>query len=292
MLGSKFRSHMVLGALLLSLGPVIFCSCSPTDCMNRSIEKWFSRPAEDVQYRTNVIASLLTEYAPANAQDEAQRIAASPDAQKSFHTGNFTFIMDEFRRSEVTLQGGFAFALVDDRAEASFHAPESWPLLRRKLPTKPQLPGQPKPFDIARPNLRSGPGSRRRSWTDPGRHAVAGELLRHAARCGTQPAAISGSAAAAPAVAPHLSRLAAAADGGRAVRLDLAGALSLEDGDPPAGRAGRSDARNFARTISIIAWMCRPAAKSASWWSRSTAWPRDLEASRGSIELRATNSPT
>ena len=84
-----------------------------------------------MQYHTNLIASLLTEYAAANAQDEAQRIAATPDAQKSFHTGNFSFIMDEFRRSEVTLQGGFAFALVDDRAEASFHAPEGWPLLSR-----------------------------------------------------------------------------------------------------------------------------------------------------------------
>jgi len=31
--------------------------------------------------------------------------------------------MDEFRRSEITLQGGFAFAIVADRAEGSFHAP-------------------------------------------------------------------------------------------------------------------------------------------------------------------------
>ena len=127
MLGSKFRSRMVMGALLLSLGPVIFLFLFSYGLLNRSIEKWFSRPAEDVEYRTNVIASLLTEYAATNARDEALRIAATPDAQKSFHTGNFTFIMDEFRRSEITLQGGFAFALVDDRAEGSFHAPEAWP---------------------------------------------------------------------------------------------------------------------------------------------------------------------
>src|SRR5580658_2891425 len=111
-LGSRFRSQMVLGALLLSLGSVIFLFLFSYGLINRSIEKWFSRPAEDVEYRTNVIASLLTEYAQTNARDEALRIAATPDAQKSFHTGNFTFIMDEFRRSEITLQGGFAFALV------------------------------------------------------------------------------------------------------------------------------------------------------------------------------------
>lgn len=147
-LGSRFRSQMVLGALLLSLGPVIFLFLFSYGLINRSIEKWFSRPAEDVEYRTNVIASLLTEYAQTNAQDEAQRIAATPDAQKSFHTGNFTSILDEFRRSEVTLQGGFAFALVDGEAEASFHAPEAWPLLRGSLPPTVAKPGEARPFDV------------------------------------------------------------------------------------------------------------------------------------------------
>jgi two-component system nitrogen regulation sensor histidine kinase NtrY len=147
MLGSKFRSHMVMGALLLSLGPVIFLFLFSYGLLNRSIEKWFSRPTEDVQYHTNLIASLLTQYATNNAQDEAQRIAATPSAEKSFQTGNFSFIIDEFRNSEITLQGGFAFALVDDRAEASFHAPEGWPLVRRHLPPA-AAPGQPKPFDL------------------------------------------------------------------------------------------------------------------------------------------------
>ncbi len=147
-LGSKFRSRMVLGALLLSLGPVIFLFLFSYGLINRSIEKWFSRPVEEVQYRTNVIISLLTEYAATNAKVEAQRIASTPDAQKSFQTGNFTLVMDEFRRSEITLQGGFAFAVVDDRAEASFHAPEAWPLMRHNLPLKPAPPGQAKSFEV------------------------------------------------------------------------------------------------------------------------------------------------
>ncbi len=147
-LGSKFRSRMVLGALLLSLGPVIFLFLFSYGLINRSIEKWFSRPVEEVQYRTNVIISLLTEYAATNAKVEAQRIASTPDAQKSFQTGNFTLVMDEFRRSEITLQGGFAFAVVDDRAEASFHAPEAWPLMRHNLPLKQAPPGQAKSFEV------------------------------------------------------------------------------------------------------------------------------------------------
>src|SRR5246127_4627589 len=90
-LGSRFRSHMVMGALLLSLGPVIFLFLFSYGLLNRSIEKWFSRPTEDVQYHTNLIASLLTQYAATNAEDEARRIAATAAAQKSFQTGNFFY---------------------------------------------------------------------------------------------------------------------------------------------------------------------------------------------------------
>src|SRR5664279_4998368 len=147
-LGPKLRSRMVMGALLLSLGPVIFLFMFSYGLINRSIEKWFSRPVEDVQYRTGVVASLLTDYAAANARGEAQRIAAAPNTQKSFGTGDFAPIIEEFRRSEVSLQGGFAFAIEDGRAEASFHAPEAWPLLRDKLPLKEADGNKPKSFDI------------------------------------------------------------------------------------------------------------------------------------------------
>jgi two-component system, NtrC family, nitrogen regulation sensor histidine kinase NtrY len=135
-MGSRLRSRMVMGALLLSLGPVIFLFLFSYGLINRSIEKWFSRPLEDVQYHTGVVASLLTDYAATNAQAEAERIASEADTKKSFATGDFTQVLDEFRHSEVSLQGGFAFAVVDDRAEASFHSPEAWPLLHDRLPRK------------------------------------------------------------------------------------------------------------------------------------------------------------
>jgi len=147
-MGSRLRSRMVMGALLLSLGPVIFLFLFSYGLINRSIEKWFSRPVEDVQYRTGVIASLMTDYAAANAQVEAERIAATPAAKKSLETGNFTFVLDEFRRSEVSMQGGFAFALEDSRAEASFHAPEAWPLIHDLLPAQEAKAEKPKTFGI------------------------------------------------------------------------------------------------------------------------------------------------
>src|SRR5664279_2508575 len=95
-MGSRLRSRMVMGALLLSLGPVIFLFLFSYGLINRSIEKWFSRPVEDVQYRTGLVASLLTDYAADNARVEAERIAATPAAKKSLETGNFSLVLDEF----------------------------------------------------------------------------------------------------------------------------------------------------------------------------------------------------
>ena len=91
--------------------------------------------------------SPLTDYAAANARAEAQRLAATPAAQKSYQTGNFSYIMDEFRHSELTLQGGFAFAVDDDRAEATFHSPDPWPLVRDRLPLD-SAEGQAKSFNM------------------------------------------------------------------------------------------------------------------------------------------------
>lgn len=133
-LGSKFRTRMVWGALMLSFAPVIFLFLFAYGLMNRSIDKWFSTPVEEVRQDTAEMVSLISDYTAQNAHAEAISIASSPDAQKSFATGNFGPVVNEFRRREATLQGGFAVALVDGHAEASFDAPDSWPVLKANIP--------------------------------------------------------------------------------------------------------------------------------------------------------------
>ena len=141
-IGSKFRTRMVVGALLLSSVPVIVMFLFSYGLMNRSIEKWFSRPVEEVREDTATMASLLSTYASNNAQSEADSIAQSPEAERAFETGNFTPLIAELRRHEKTLQGGFALAIVNGEAEASFGAPASWLLLKPSL--EPKLgPKQP-----------------------------------------------------------------------------------------------------------------------------------------------------
>ena len=65
--GSKFRTRAVMGALLLSFAPTLFLSYFAYGLMNRSIDKWFSRPIEEVREDTAAMSSMIE----ANAQQKA-----------------------------------------------------------------------------------------------------------------------------------------------------------------------------------------------------------------------------
>ena len=133
-LGSKFRTRLVVAGLMISLLPVIVMFWFAYGLMNRSIEKWFSRPVEEVREDTSAMASLLSKYAAQNARSEANAIASSPETQHAFSGHSFSVVMSQFRQHELTLQGGFALAIQDGNAEASFGLPAPWPLLKAKVP--------------------------------------------------------------------------------------------------------------------------------------------------------------
>ncbi len=145
-LGSKFRTRLVVAGLLLSFLPVIVMFWFAYGLMNRSIDKWFSRPVEEVREDTAAMASLLSNYAAQNASSEAASIAAAPETQRAFAGHSFSSVVTEFRRHERTLQDGFALAIVDGNAEASFGAPAPWPLLKAKLPQRPPTAATPTHF--------------------------------------------------------------------------------------------------------------------------------------------------
>jgi two-component system nitrogen regulation sensor histidine kinase NtrY len=145
-LGSKFRTRMVAGALLLSFVPVMVMYWFAYGLMNRSIDKWFSTPVEEVRADTHAMASLLAEYAAQNARAEASAIAVSPEAQRSFSSRGFSSLTGEFQEHELTLQGGFALAVQNGRAEASFSAPAPWEQLKSRLPLAEAALGRPANF--------------------------------------------------------------------------------------------------------------------------------------------------
>ncbi|MGI9104318.1 MAG: sensor histidine kinase [Terriglobales bacterium] len=132
-LGSKFRTKMVLGALGLSFGPVIFLFLFAYGLMNRSIDKWFSRPVQEVRQDTAAVGAFLSNYALENARAEATSLSQTTPAQRAFQTGSFGQVIELFRHHEASLQGGFAVALLDEEPEAAFRLPEPWPLLREHI---------------------------------------------------------------------------------------------------------------------------------------------------------------
>src|SRR5258707_8994937 len=107
-LGSKFRTRLVVGSLLLSFIPVIVMFYFSYVLMNRSIDKWFSTPVQEVQQDTAMMASLLSKYASENARAEAVSIASAPETQRAFEGHSFSGVLNEFRRHQATLQSGFA----------------------------------------------------------------------------------------------------------------------------------------------------------------------------------------
>jgi len=145
-LGSKFRTRMVAGALLLSFVPVVVMYWFAYGLMNRSIERWFSTPAEEVRSDIHAMGSMLTNYATQNARSEAQVIAASAPAQRAFTDREFSELAKQFRLHEPALQGGFALAVQDGNQAASFNAPGSWALLRSKLPLADAAAGRVSQF--------------------------------------------------------------------------------------------------------------------------------------------------
>ncbi len=145
-LGSKFRTRMVAGALLLSFVPVMVMYWFSYGLMNRSIDKWFSTPVEEVRADTHAMASLLANYAVQNARAEAASLAASPEIERAFSSRNFSAAVDEFQHHELTLQGGFALAVRDGNAEASFNAPAPWQVLKGRLPLADAMAGRPAQF--------------------------------------------------------------------------------------------------------------------------------------------------
>jgi nitrogen fixation/metabolism regulation signal transduction histidine kinase len=121
--------------LLLSLLPVIAQFSFARLLLNRSIDKWFSRPVEEVRKNTQAIASLMVGYAGQNAQSEASSIASAPEIRRAFAFEDFSGATAEFRRHAATLQGGFVAALIDGDLKASQGMPGSWPLENLKVPS-------------------------------------------------------------------------------------------------------------------------------------------------------------
>jgi nitrogen fixation/metabolism regulation signal transduction histidine kinase len=127
-MGSRLRTRMMLGAILLSLAPVTTMFLFSYILMNRSIDRWFSQPVTNLHEDADGMAEQLQHYATENARAEADSLAQEPGIATAF-TGKSTQAVQSgmiaaLRDHKVTLQGGFALVFHDGSLLSSYQAPE------------------------------------------------------------------------------------------------------------------------------------------------------------------------
>jgi two-component system nitrogen regulation sensor histidine kinase NtrY len=140
--GSKFRTRLVVVSLLLSFLPVLAMFWFSYGLMNRSIDKWFSQPVEEVRADTAAMSALLFDYAGENADSEAQAIAQTEEFQKAFASGNFNEATDELQEHLPTLQGGFVLVMARGNVAARLNPPAHWVDMKDRFPVQAALRGE------------------------------------------------------------------------------------------------------------------------------------------------------
>lgn len=125
LLGSRLRSRMLIGALLLSFAPAAFMFFFSFGLMNRSIDRWFSQPVSQLREDSTRIALELSHYVTQNARAEAEMLARSEAIALNYQAGNKEALLDEIRTHRITLQGGFAVLYRDDAPMAEYRVPSA-----------------------------------------------------------------------------------------------------------------------------------------------------------------------
>ena len=76
LLGSKFKTKLVFGALALSVAPVCFLFLFSYSLLNRTLDKWFSRPYETISRDAQDLVAELREFARSRAGTDAEILAS------------------------------------------------------------------------------------------------------------------------------------------------------------------------------------------------------------------------
>jgi nitrogen fixation/metabolism regulation signal transduction histidine kinase len=136
-MGTRLRTRMLWGAVLVSLIPLVFMFAFSYDLLNRSVDRWFSQPVTEMRDDSNQMALQLAQYSSANARIEAQAIAASMpsgDGLAGASSGRSGAAQDEsaaardaatriLSQHEITLQNGFAIVYRNGHSIAAINIP-------------------------------------------------------------------------------------------------------------------------------------------------------------------------
>jgi two-component system, NtrC family, nitrogen regulation sensor histidine kinase NtrY len=139
-MGTRLRTRMLWGAVLVSLIPLVFMFLFSYDLMNRAVDRWFSQPVTEMRRDSDTMALQLAQYSSANARAEAQSIVASlPSADdRDINAANHRIGTPEdestvareaaahiLSQHEITLQNGFAIVYRQGHSIAAINIPSS-----------------------------------------------------------------------------------------------------------------------------------------------------------------------
>lgn len=125
-MGTRLRTRMLWGAVLVSLLPIVFMSTFSYVLMNRAVDHWFSKPVTEMRDDSNQMALELSRYTTANARAEADSIAASfaeLSSRSKSGTSDRSAIERVLEQHAITLQGGFVLIFRNGHAIAAYHLP-------------------------------------------------------------------------------------------------------------------------------------------------------------------------
>src|SRR5271170_6064555 len=76
-MGTRLRTRMLWGALLVSLVPIASMYAFSYLLLNRAVDRWFSQPVTEMRDDSNNMALELARYTTSNARAEADSIASA-----------------------------------------------------------------------------------------------------------------------------------------------------------------------------------------------------------------------
>src|SRR5690348_11175370 len=123
-LGSRLRTRMLVGAVLISFTPALFMFLFSVLLLNRSIDRWFTQPVSTLRESSARIALDLANYVSQNARAEAESIARSDSFTANFRGSDLAAMRNEIREHRTTLQGGFTIVYRDGAPITSYQLPE------------------------------------------------------------------------------------------------------------------------------------------------------------------------
>ena len=122
-LGSRLRTRLLVGALLLSAVPSVFMFSFSYLLMNRSVDRWFSQPASGLRDDATRAVNEVMQHAAADAQARSVELASQPAVVNAAKSGNAARILAQLTAQRSTFPGGAACIIADGQAMTSTSLP-------------------------------------------------------------------------------------------------------------------------------------------------------------------------